>query len=103
MINMARAEIYSIIEDATMDAYDECEQRSGFLAVLEDNLEFPFTAKVVGEEVVVGGLTMRGNRILAKVEHNASKYCVCIFDIEINEKTKGAVHVAAYKEWSDHV
>jgi hypothetical protein len=43
-------------EDATIDAYDACEQHTGFMTALEDELVFPFDVKVMGETRQVVGM-----------------------------------------------
>ena len=47
-----------MIEEATVDCYDEQEQASGFFTMIEDNLVFPFTARVFGIDVSVVGIEM---------------------------------------------
>jgi hypothetical protein len=42
-----------LIEEATVDAYDESEQAIGFLTMMQDNMPCPFPARVVGELVEV--------------------------------------------------
>ncbi|MBI3443060.1 hypothetical protein HY008_00110 [Candidatus Woesebacteria bacterium] len=41
----------SLIEEATVDCYDEEECRVGFLTSLQDNLQTPFEAKLKGRTV----------------------------------------------------
>jgi hypothetical protein len=42
-----------LIEEATTDAYDDEEQHSGLLTMIEEHLGCPFKAKVIGEEIEV--------------------------------------------------
>jgi hypothetical protein len=42
-----------LIEEATVDCFDEEEQASGFFAVIEDNLPLPFTTRILGVEASV--------------------------------------------------
>lgn len=60
-------ELEELIEEATVDCYDESECLSSFAVMIEDNLEFPFVAKVIGEEITVTGVTEEKNRILGNV------------------------------------
>jgi CRISP-associated protein Cas1 len=46
-------EVRAALEDATVDAYDEYEQHSGLLNMVQDQLAFPFRARVLGEELDV--------------------------------------------------
>src|SRR5262245_2425181 len=45
-----------LIEEATVDCYDEDEPEQGLLTMIESNLVCPFTAKVLGETVEVTDL-----------------------------------------------
>jgi hypothetical protein len=46
-------EVQATLEDATVDCYDEYEQHSGLLTMVQQELAVPFRARVLGEEVVV--------------------------------------------------
>ena len=43
----------ALIEEGTVDCYNEYEEYSGLLTMIQDNVKCPFKAKVVGEEVEV--------------------------------------------------
>ncbi len=45
-----------LIEEATVDCYDEEEQHSGLLTMIEDEVVFPFDARVIGEIVQITGM-----------------------------------------------
>ena len=45
-----------LIEEATVDCYNESEQLSGIFCMLEEHLETPFTTQLLGVEVVVEGV-----------------------------------------------
>ncbi|MCM2578547.1 calcium-binding protein [Streptomyces meridianus] len=45
-----------MIEEATVDAYGEDEQRTGLFTMLEEHLDVPFTTVVLGVEVTVRGV-----------------------------------------------
>lgn len=46
-------DVEEALEDATVDAYDEYEQHTGLLTMVQDQVVFPFRARVLGEEVDV--------------------------------------------------
>ena len=48
-----RARLEELIEEATVDCYNENEQHVGLMTMVEDNIVCPFMAKVIGEEVAV--------------------------------------------------
>ncbi len=49
----SRMQLDALIAEATVDAYDEPEQRIGFYTMLTDNLVVPFETNVLGVTVVV--------------------------------------------------
>lgn len=95
----------ALIEEATVDAYDEYEQRVGFYTMMEDNLVFPFPAKVIGATVSVQGIDMKNEeRILAKVKRVGKEYTVDILDLEIDDKkVNGSEWIDAYRKWGNYV
>jgi hypothetical protein len=68
-----------MIDEATVDCYDEYEEFAGILATLEDRLEFPFQAKV----------RKRGRQ-----------YTIALADLEaLEQDTKTVDWLAAYRYW----
>ena len=57
MTGLGRADLNAMIEEATIDCYDEEEQLTGLATMLEENLEVPFTTAVLGIAVTVTGVT----------------------------------------------
>lgn len=89
-----------LIEEATVDCYDEYECLMGFYSCLEDKLPFPFPAQVVGEEVKVIGLDFEDKQIKAVCIKLGKKYKINILDIEYNpEKLKNYQYIEAFRKW----
>lgn len=90
-----------LIEDATMDCYNRDEAMYGFLTVLEENLPFPFPARVVGEEVEVTGLDMdEVESIVARCYRKGKRYKVSLSRIEYDpEEVEGSEWIEAYNYW----
>jgi hypothetical protein len=97
-------ELDELVEEAIVDAYDELEQRAGLYAMLEDNLGFPFPAKIVGEKVAVTELDMMSEgRILAVCDNKGKAYRVDILDLEIDDQeVTGSQWLAAYRRWASY-
>ena len=53
-----KKQIDEMIEEATIDAYNESEQITGLFTMIEDNLKIPFETKVFGVEVTVIGVDL---------------------------------------------
>ena len=89
-----------LIQEATIDCYDEGECLSGFYTILEENIQFPFPAIVIGEEVEVVGVEWADNGIKAQCHRKHKSYSVNIVDIEYNSNiVLGAEWINAYKKW----
>jgi hypothetical protein len=94
----------AMIDEATVDCYDESEAFAGMLATLEDRLEFPFQAKVLGETVEVIGLdadqSSERRGVVARVRRGGRQYAAALADLEPVEKdTETAEWLAAYRYW----
>lgn len=94
----------TMIAEATVDCYGEYEACAGMLATLEDRLEFPFEARVLGERVEVieldEGASSERRGIVAKVRREGRQYTVALADLEAMEKnSETAEWLAAYRYW----
>ncbi|MFG3024793.1 hypothetical protein ACGFZQ_40865 [Streptomyces sp. NPDC048254] len=52
------AALMALIEEATIDAYGEDEQLTGFFTMIEEYLAVPFTTTVLGVDVSVVGVDL---------------------------------------------
>lgn len=93
--------IQELIEEATIDAYDEYEQLAGFLCMIEDNVKTPFKAKVMGDEVKVIELNEgKCNDLVAICEKNGKKYTICLSALEFQDPLpEGYEWIEAFLEW----
>lgn len=63
---LSKSRLAEMIEEATVDAYDESEQATGWFTMFEDHLELPFETKVLGAVVTVARIDLRdGGEIVA--------------------------------------
>ena len=97
---LSEEQLDALIEEATVDCYDDYEARAGFFTVLEDNLTFPFKATVIGEEVEVIGIEQEDERIDAVCKRKRKKYQVDILNLKYkSEEVKGYEWIEAYRKW----
>ena len=61
MPELSEEELDALVEEATVDAYNDEEQLGGFAVMIEDNLEMPFETTVLGVMVTVNGVAQ--NRV----------------------------------------
>lgn len=91
-----------LLEEATVDAYNDYEQACGFLTMMEENILCPFKAKVVGEVVEVEGFDLPGDStsVQAVCRRNDKKYKVDVTSLEWEGKPpRGVEWIEAYKTW----
>jgi hypothetical protein len=90
-----------MIEEATVDCYDESEQTSGFYTMIEDHLAVPFVTEVLGVEVSVVGIEMDENGSLKAVcERNRKRQLIGLIELELPKSPpSGAEWIAAYRHW----
>jgi hypothetical protein len=60
-----------MVEQATVDAYGESEHTSGWFAMFENHLEFPFETEVLGMRANVAKIDLRHDRIVAVCKRGA--------------------------------
>jgi len=92
----------AMIEEATVDAYGECEQATAFLTTLEEYLPLPFGATVLGEAVAVEKIDLSGAvELIAICRRRGKRQKVRLLDLELSvPRPNGAEWVAAYQRWA---
>ena len=100
-MKLSARKLDKMIEEATVDCYDEMEQVSGFFAMIEDHLAIPFATQVLGVEVSVVGIEMDDNGSLKAVcERNGKRQLIGLIDLELPKSLpSGAEWIAAYRLW----
>ncbi|MEQ9406514.1 MAG: calcium-binding protein [Fuerstiella sp.] len=90
-------------DDATVDCYDASEQHSGLLTMVDQELQFPFPARVIGEDVTVVDMEWPGDCELGLdlvVEHKGERHRVDARSVEVLEPLPdGHLFLAAYLAW----
>ncbi|MEE1840313.1 hypothetical protein ABZ776_01155 [Streptomyces sp. NPDC007076] len=102
MSTWSAAELDVLIEEATVDTYDEIEAVNGFLAVIEEHLAVPFPTTVLGVEanVVEIGLT-NDSRVVARCVRDGFRQDIALLDLPLPvPPPDGAQWVEAYRRWS---
>ncbi len=99
--SISASRLAEMIEEATVDAYDECEQATGWFTVLEEHLALPFETDMLGVRVVVEGIDLReDNRIIAVCRRGKNRQAVALGDLPLpTPKPAGGEWVEAYRHW----
>ncbi|MEV0850094.1 hypothetical protein AB0J21_30185 [Streptomyces sp. NPDC049954] len=102
MGTLERADLEAMIDEATVDAYGEYEQRAGLFAMLEQYLALPFTTTVLGVEVTVRrvDLTPEG-KVVALCSRGRVRQPIGILDLPLPARAPDGVEwIEAYRHWA---
>jgi hypothetical protein len=99
-----RARLAALIDEAMVDAYDEEEQFMGMVYTLEEHLNFPFQAKVMGDVVEVVGIDDRRSDlrrgIMAKARKGGKEHAFPLSELEpLAPDETTAEWLEAYRYW----
>lgn len=96
------AELEAMIEEATVDAYNEDEQLTGLFTMLEEYLVLPFTTAVLGVEATVRGIDLtQDGRIVALCSHGGIQQSIGILELPLpSPAPEGAQWIEAYRHWA---
>ncbi len=101
-----RKRLQTLIQEATVDCYDEEEQQVGLLTMIEENVVCPFRARVIGEEVELTGFEppKQGTGLFALCQRAGRTYRVDVTSLEwIDPKPEGFEWIEAYLAWREWV
>ena len=99
--HQANTDLDALIDDITVDAYDEDEQLMGFENAFDDDANFPCPGTVVGEHVQVTSISRAGNRreLIATCKRNNHYYDIALLDIDLDTDPQTSRLIAAYRRW----
>ena len=98
---IGKRKLEEMIEEATVDCYDEGEQLSGWLTVIQDYLETPFETMILGVPVTVETVDLdRSDQIVAVCRRGSERQTVPILDLPLPKPfPEGAEWIEAYRHW----
>ncbi len=98
---LSKRRLEELVEEATVDAYNESEQVSGFFTMMEDNLKLPFETEVLGVSVTVKKVDMTDvDQIVAVCFRVSQKQEIPILSVPLpSPPPEGWEWIAAYRYW----
>lgn len=98
---LSRAKLAQMIEEATVDAYGESEQVTGWFTMIEENLATPFETVVLGIPVEVERVDLdRNAQIVAVCRRGRARQVLSILDLPMpTPLPHGAEWIEAYRRW----
>jgi Calcium binding len=99
---LTKAKLDALVAEAIVDAYDESEQRTGLLTMIQDNLQVPFETTVLGAPVQVQDVDFnKGGEIVAICVRDRHRQAIPIIDLPLpSPPPKGAEWIEAYRHWA---
>jgi hypothetical protein len=97
-----RTHLQTLIEEATVDCYNEDEQLTGIFTKLEEHLELPFETTVLGTMVTVEGIDLRvTGDIVAICSSNGTRQPILLSDLPLpTPLPDGGEWIAVYRHWA---
>ncbi len=97
-------ELDRMIEEATVDCYDEHEAFMGIVYYLAGKMSFPFMAKWLGDAVEVIGIddeeSTDEKEVIAKILTEEDEYTISLDELELMpDDTVNSRYLEMYKYW----
>ena len=98
---MTRAELDALIEEATVDCYNDEEQITGLFTMIDEQLAVPFRTEVLGAQVTVAKVDLTvEHEIVAICRREHHKQAIPILDLPLpHPAPDGAQWIEAYRRW----
>ena len=92
-----------LVEEATIDAYGDSEQASGFYTMIEDNLRLPFETEILGVAVAVESIDFSGDdQLVAVCRKGSRRQRISLTELPLpSPPPEGAEWIAAYCHWRE--
>ena len=92
----------ALVAEATVDAYNESEQRMGFYTMIEEHLDMPFEATILGVSIIVERVDVTDDdQIVAICRRGRLTQAVPILELPLpTPRPAGTEWIDAYRHWS---
>ena len=99
--SLTKARLAEMIEQATVDAYGDSEQITGWFTMIEENLAVPFETKVLGIPVTIERVDLdRSETIVAICRRGRVRQSLPIINLPLpTPLPDGAEWIEAYRRW----
>ncbi len=98
---MSKPRLDAMVEEATVDCYNEAEQVTGLFTMIEENLAVPFETSILGVPVTVEGVDLnQSDQIVAICVRDHVRQAIPIVDLTMPAPSpEGAEWIDAYRHW----
>jgi hypothetical protein len=90
-----------MIQDATVDCYNESEEITAWFTSIQDSLAVPFQTSVLGVDVTVQGIELsEDGQIVAVCRRGKDRQTLRILDLPLpRSEPEGSEWIEAYRYW----
>jgi len=98
---ISKVRLAEMIEEATVDAYGESEQITGWFTMIDENLAVPFDTMVLGVSVTVERVDLdNSEQIVAVCKRGRDRQALPILDLPLPTPAPGGADwIEAYRQW----
>lgn len=90
-----------MIEETTVDAYNDDEQLTGLFTMIEEHLAVPFPTTALGVEVTVRKVDLTADTIVAICARGRHRQRIDVLDLPLpTPPPDGADWIDAYRHWA---
>lgn len=102
MSSLPTARLEEMIEQATLDCYNDSEQACGLFTILEEELIVPFETTVLGVPVTVTRVDLTvDDHVVALVGRDGERQRIPLLDLPLPDPPPaGTEWIAAYRRWA---
>jgi hypothetical protein len=101
MTSRRNATLEAMVEEATVDAYNDDEQLTGLFTMIQEHLVVPFTTTVLGVEVTVQKVDLTADSIIAVCARGGQRQRIDLLDLPLpTTLPDGAAWIDAYRHWA---
>lgn len=100
-LRLSKAQLDELVEEALVDAYGESEQVTGFYTMMENDLQLPFEAEILGMTVIVEGIDITGDdQLIAVCRRDKTRQRISLSELSLpSPLPEGAEWIVAYRYW----
>jgi len=99
-LRLSRKRLNDLLQEATVDCYNESEELCGLYTMIQDALEVPFEAEILGVTVTVERVDLAHNGILAVCRRGRTRQRVPLLELALpSPPPRGIERVEVYRYW----
>jgi hypothetical protein len=98
---LSKARLDELVEEATVDCYNESEQATGLYTMIEDHLQLPFETEVLGMPVSVIAVDITEDDVIVAVcQRGGRKQKLPNLELPLpTRRPAGSEWIDAYRHW----